>query len=306
MRMLLITLSLTAMLSCEHKSLCYEDHGGNLFVDFDWSESHTRSEALAEGMRLYFYPESGGEPIVNNLSADGQGVDIPVGSYYVVSFNNDTQSHLWRGAESLASLECYTREADIIENSSVASPSPPVDGESVRLAPETMWSVREYYLQVGEGSDTLILQPQVATSYVSFELVGVENTEYITMAYGALSGVAASHFVASGASSTESATIAMAASVDDSGAVVGECVHFGCLDVAGDGYLFTIYLYSSGGGFSASFDVSDEFAKAADPTDVHLVLESDLVITQSSDSADGGGFSPGVSDWESSSGSIVL
>lgn len=83
--------------SCEHKELCFlHPHTAQLQVEFDWSyapDAERNNEV--EGMCLWFYPvdEAGtqtGEPLRYDLSGmKGGTVEIPMGRYQVLYYNND-------------------------------------------------------------------------------------------------------------------------------------------------------------------------------------------------------------------------
>ena len=85
---------LTALLvftSCEHKELCYyHPHAAKVRVEFDWRDA---PQADPAGMCVYFYPiEGGGGYRFDFSNAIGGEVDLRVGKYLVLCYNNDTEA----------------------------------------------------------------------------------------------------------------------------------------------------------------------------------------------------------------------
>ena len=77
--------------SCEHKELCYyHPHAAKVKVVFDWRDA---PQADPDGMCVYFYPLEGGSGYrfdFNNTT--GGEVDLRVGKYLVLCYNNDTEA----------------------------------------------------------------------------------------------------------------------------------------------------------------------------------------------------------------------
>lgn len=109
---LLMVLSMI-FVSCEHKELCYSHpHSTKVSVVFDWSQMP--AAYTPGGMRVIFYPRSGGEEIVRDFVGKRGGcVEIPSGVYDVVCFNNDTQRVKYNGAGSFSSIAATTGVAQV-------------------------------------------------------------------------------------------------------------------------------------------------------------------------------------------------
>ena len=92
------------LFSCEHKELCFHHpHVVTVRVDFDWKNA---PQANPEGMCVFFYPEEGGAPIRFDFAGkDGGPVEIKVGRYRILCYNNDTESLLFRGMEGFDTHE---------------------------------------------------------------------------------------------------------------------------------------------------------------------------------------------------------
>lgn len=73
---------------CVHKEIEFIGETRLMQVRFDWSKA---PHANPEGMTLFFYPleEGGGRWRYDIAGSDGGPVDIPIGRYRVLTFNND-------------------------------------------------------------------------------------------------------------------------------------------------------------------------------------------------------------------------
>ena len=111
---LLMVLSMI-FVSCEHKELCYSHpHSTKVSVVFDWSQMP--AAYTPGGMRVIFYPRSGGEEIVRDFVGKRGGcVEIPSGVYDVVCFNNDTQRVKRQVSRRLATSRLSARPTICVE-----------------------------------------------------------------------------------------------------------------------------------------------------------------------------------------------
>ena len=102
------------LFSCEHKDLCYHHpHVAVVKLEFDWKNA---PQANPEGMCVFFYPEEGGEPVRFDFTGKTGGeIDIKVGRYKVLCYNNDTEAVQFRGMEDFNAHEGYTRNGNVFE-----------------------------------------------------------------------------------------------------------------------------------------------------------------------------------------------
>lgn len=124
---LLMVLSMI-FVSCEHKELCYSHpHSAKVSVEFEWSQMPAAYSP--GGMRVIFYPRSGGEEIVRDFVGKRGGcVEIPSGVYDVVCFNNDTQRVKYNGAGSFSSIAATTSATHIGDVKAFVRPTICVEG----------------------------------------------------------------------------------------------------------------------------------------------------------------------------------
>ena len=206
--------------ACEHKELCYlHPHTAQLLVEFDWSYApDAERDNEVEGMCLWFYPvdEEGtqtGEPLRYDLAGmKGGTVEIPVGRYQVLYYNNDYEVVQFRNVGDFWQKECYTREGNLFEPiyGNTANYAPRAEGteeERVVITPEMMWGdhamnldIRDrglsyWFVRDGETERTTIerdehrltLMPHEQICYYTYEIRNVENLGGITQMCASLS-----------------------------------------------------------------------------------------------------------------------
>ncbi len=288
-------LGLLLLAGCAHKDLCYFNaNRSQVEVIFEW-DSLPQDPPL--GMRLFFYPQSGAEPYIENLNgAKGGYVDVPVGNYTVVCVNNDTETILWRGENALNTLEAYTRTTELVENMPGVT-TPKQGEEEMVLAPEPIWSdtLQNVVVQREAEDQLFVLYPTVATKRITYEVNRVSGSENITLIRATLSGLSGSLLLADREIAQTGATLPFSGSVDtdNSSRIVGE---FHCF-----GYLpnlmqeFTLYCWSAEGNIKSSYDVTDQMVNSVDTTHIHLIIDGNLTIPSGGN--DGSGFEPNVNEW---------
>ena len=206
--------------ACEHKELCYlHPHTAQLLVEFDWSYApDAERDNAVEGMCLWFYPvdEEGtqtGEPLRYDLAGmKGGTVEIPVGRYQILYYNNDYEVVQFRNVGDFWQKECYTREGNLFEPiyGNTANYAPRAEGteeERVVITPEMMWGdhamnldIRDrglsyWFVRDGETERTTIerdehrltLMPHEQICYYTYEIRNVENLGGITQMCASLS-----------------------------------------------------------------------------------------------------------------------
>ena len=112
----LITLFLLSSCKMDMTELCDDHtHTTNMQVTFDWQLS---PEATAKGMAVYFYnlDKPGNDPIRYDFAGmEGGTLKLTPGTWQAIAFNNDTETILLRGTESIHTMEAYTRQSSIEE-----------------------------------------------------------------------------------------------------------------------------------------------------------------------------------------------
>lgn len=94
---MLCTLAILIFSSCEHKELCYDHpHMATVWVEFDWMDD---PDANPEGMCVYFYPMDGKGSMrrFDFKGMMGGHIELAMGKYRVLCYNNDTEAVLFGG-----------------------------------------------------------------------------------------------------------------------------------------------------------------------------------------------------------------
>lgn len=304
--------------SCEHKELCFlHPHTAQLQVEFDWNyapDAERNNEV--EGMCLWFYPvdEAGtqtGEPLRYDLSGmKGGTVEIPMGRYQVLYYNNDYEVVQFRNVGDFWQKECYTREGNLFEPvyGNTANYAPRAEGteeERVVLTPEMMWGdhamnvdIRDrglsyWFVRDGETERTTIerdehrltLMPHEQVCYYTYEIRHVENLGGITQMCASLSGMSGAVFCAAEQVRREQVTLPFEASAGDATTIEGEFHTFGHYDADTDvaraggdteetPHKLVLYVWlKDGSKYYYTFDVTDQVDNAPEKRRVHIVID---------------------------------
>lgn len=191
--------------SCQYKELYYEqDDWADVTVAFDWQHAPDMEPG---GMTVLFYREGMGTPERYDFAGrQGGKARLQSGTWQAVAYNYDTETILYRGMESLATLEAYTRYSSIEEGTQLTRAGMPravgTEEEPVILEPDPLCAAAgsAFQLVMGQGENVTIA-PQMRTEEVVITIHDVPNLQYCTGFGGALSGLAPSVFVESGIAS---------------------------------------------------------------------------------------------------------
>ncbi len=238
--LLLLTVMLIGVTSCEHKDLCYDhrDHAHryhiNVIADYrldweeccggiDWEESWPEGYLDYDGLRPT-YPSglrvvaynTQGDYNIHNIKPQGGVVSLYEGVNDLLFYNNDTEyiifSRTGNGATTRATTRTRTRAT--YEPSVYAK-----EGEPTLSPPDMLFAnyYENYYAEkVVEPTDVEVeLQPLVFTYKIRYEFKS--GLEYVAMARGALSGMASSVLLNTGETSDDSATLLFDCEVTDYG-----------------------------------------------------------------------------------------
>ena len=200
----------------ELRDLCYDhSHISNLQVGFDWQEV---PEMHPKGMTVLFYDtkQDYQEPERYDFAGtEGGTARLLTGSYRALAYNYDTETILYRGSESLSTLEAYTRNSSVEEGTQLApftrGQSMPravgTENEQVILEPDELCGAVSdgFALNIDETAQVLI-KPEFRTKEVVITITNVPNLQYTSQFGGALSGLAPSINMATGHLGEGSAT----------------------------------------------------------------------------------------------------
>lgn len=296
-------------ISCDHKPLTYSNLAA-LSVNFDWSKA---PDAVTTGMTVLFFSNDNPsqEPIrYDFIGMNGGSVQLPYGHYQAITYNYDTESILYRGLWSLNALEAYTRESSLEEGTQMGhsrSQMPhaaAADDEPVILEPDPLWGAVSQNVTVDDDGQTVVMQPEQRVRNITITIHNVPNLQYTGQFGGALSGLSASVWMASGITSDECATQAFPVTVIDATTLQMQLRVFGHCPHRSDGivnnHLLTIYaILADGSKWYYTQDITDQMhdAEASSSDDTHIYIELDE-LPLPKPIVNGSGFQPTMDGWQ--------
>lgn len=237
-----ILLLLVSLQSCQHKDLCYDhsDHAHKYHINvvadyrFDWEENYGGPDWKSEwpsnympydhqdlmptkpdGIRIINHNDQGLTD-KHNVGPDGGVVTLFKGYNDVLFYNNDTEYIMFSNTDKVASTRATTRtrtRATYMGNEYANA------NEQTMTPPDMLFA--NYYegMHIEKLENPLdvpvTLQPLVFKYKVRYEFE--KGLEYVSIARGALSGMARSVLLSNGTTSEEAATILYDCEVVDYG-----------------------------------------------------------------------------------------
>ena len=310
--------------SCEHKELCYQHpHLKTVRVEFDWRDAPDASPA---GMCVYFYPLEGGNGQRFDFAGTAGGeVQLRVGRYVALCYNNDTEIVEFYNTDDFASHGATTREGNPLEPiyGNAANYAPRADGteeEPVRISPDMMWGCTASEVEVtdeglscsclpsgAEDADgetqrdeyVITLYPHELVCTYTYEVRNVSNLKHMVQMCGTISGMAGTLAFASEELGTESVTVPFESVSDGVSTVTGRFYTFGHHPDP-DPHRMVFYVVMDDGAKycykdTEKLDVTTQVHEAPDFRHVHIIIDG-LDLPQPIEN--GHGFDVDVDDWE--------
>ena len=317
-RLIYISLLVLLLSACNHKELCLQHpHTVRLKVEYDWQNA---PDASPKGMCVFFYPSEGGNYIRADFSGkEGGYVEIPVGKYNVITYNNDTEAVMFANVNDYAGHQAFTREGSVL-GPALGSMAPPdlklagVEQERVVITPDMLWGYSEEDVAVVEMTtdgeeNKLILFPEDLVCHYTYEIRNVNNLKHAVMMCASLSGMSGRLTFSNKELHPECVTIPFEAKIDrENSLITGEFYTFGH-HTDNNVHKMLLYVWMDDGQklyFGADdedFNLTYQVDTAPNPKRVHLVvdgLELPLPIE------DGNGFRPSVDDWTNVNEDIIM
>lgn len=325
MMFLLVAVMALPFVSCEHKDLCYHHpHTVKIKVNFEW---HFAPNADPTGMCLYFYPEDGGKGRRFDLSPTGGEIELTIGKYNVIAYNNDTDSIRYTSGDYYKH-KIYTRDCNIFEPigksvRSEAIPRPPeTQNEPVRLQPDIMWGCTARGIEITDDGTSYVHEvidsstkgpqfiidsaneyeftfyPEEIICTYTYEIHNLNNLKYTGEMSGIISSMSGEYYPATGALGTDYITVPFGAYRRMSDNVIyGRFYTFGQHPDYDDRHYLMLYIwYSDNYIYPFQWEVTKQVHDAPDQRHVHIVLDAtgmelpDPIIN-------GSGFIPSVDDF---------
>ena len=316
--------------SCEHKDLCfdhdphatksevrieaeyekewqYTHEGSTDWKNYPtWQESfgmeyNTLRPGMPDGLRVQVYNTDGSDDIIN-IAPEGDVVYMRPGEHSLLFYNNDTEYIVFDEMQSFASAKATTRSrtrSSYLGNSLMDTKS-----ENTVNQPDMLYGsyMESYVAERSIETDVIpvTMHPLVFTYLVRYEFS--HGVEYVSLARGALAGMAQAVWLNSGHTSDEAATVLYDCTVEDFGtqALVRS---FGIPDFPNEHYgtraerkygLNLEVRLKNGKIKSFDFDVTDQVA--AQPQGGVIVVKG-IEISDEEGTEGGSGFDVDVEDW---------
>lgn len=327
LNILTAVLLMAASTSCEHKDLCYNhpEHAHKYHIRvvadyrYDWEELYQGTDWQASwpadytpyddlrpgkpsGLRVV-NSNAEGNSNTHNIQPDGGTVTLYEGLNDILFYNNDTEyilfSRIGSGSGATTRATTRSRTRSTYMGSKYAN-----EGEETMTPPDALFAnYYEGYRAEKVVEPTVVevtLQPLVFTYKVRYEFA--EGLEYVSMARGALTGMARSVLMNTGETSEEAATLLYDCEKTDFGARAF-VNSFGVPAFPNDHYpsraegkhaLNLEVMLKNGNMLSFDFDVTDQVK--AQPHGGVIVVK-DIVVKAEEGTQASGGFDVSVSDW---------
>lgn len=317
---------LTALCSCNHKNLCYmEMQKTKIVVEYDWRDA---PEANPAGMCVFFYSMDNDNYYRFDFSnTKGGEIEIPVGKYLLITYNNDTELVRFSGTNHFGTHTAYTREGDILEplyGNGVTSTAKALNNERVCIVPDALWGCHVSEVDITAGgvsyiiypyddamraeprpagttdTQTITLYPHDMLCHYSYEVRNVDNIEYISKLSASLSGMVPKLKLADESLDNETITIPFGGKVDVANKkITGQFLTFGHTDNNTIAHKMTFFVIMTDGSKYRienydNLNVTSQVDNAPDRRHVHIIIDG-LKVPHTKD--DGGGWNPSVDDW---------
>lgn len=227
--------------ACEHKDLCsnHRDHAHryhiNVIADYrydweeyfgyqdwknSWPENYLPYDDLRpgdpSGLRVVNFNEAG-DYNLHNIGAHGGVVNLYEGKNNLLFYNNDTEYIVFSSFDNMATTRATTR----VRTRASYTGNTYADEDEPTLTPPDMLYANyfEGYIaeKVVDPADVYVtLQPLVFSYKIRYEFKA--GLQYVSMARGALSGMASSVLLVTGETSSDAATLLYDCEVTDFGA----------------------------------------------------------------------------------------
>ncbi len=304
---LLLYLFCIALLSaCSHKDLCeLHPHLKTVRVEFNWKNA---PDADPEGMCVFFYPVNGGYPLrYDFIGKEGGQIEIEVGEYNVLCYNNDTEAIIFRGVNAFPLHEGYTREGGIFEpiygNSSYYGPkAKDAEDERIMISPDMLWGCSGIGLTISDSENQLItFEPEEMVCTYTYEIRNVTNLKSVVQMCGTISGMASSLFIGTQELGEECITIPFEALSDGKETITGRFYTFGHSETNIRPHRMLFYFWLKNGekycyGTNGDkYDVTEQIHNAEDKRHVHIIVDG---LDLPSPITNGNGFNPSFDDWK--------
>jgi hypothetical protein len=332
-----IIFALLLFASCEHKDLClHHPHTTKIKVVFDWVDA---PNATPKGMCVYFYPINGGSGSRFDFSGkEGGYVDLKVGKYRAICYNNDTESVIFHNTNNYTKHGAYTREGNVLEplygNAAQYAPrASNTENERVVICPDMMWGYTIFEVEVKDDGVTYTCEPLYSNNHntetrstvsndehiivfyphelvctYTYEVRNIKNLKHVTQMSGTLSSMSGSLTFSNEELGRECITLPFESVSDGVNTVTGQFYTFGHHPDNSQEHRMVFYVVMDDGNKycfkdTENLNVTQQVHDAPDRRHVHLIIDG-LELPQPIEN--GHGFKPSVDDWDVIEKEIII
>lgn len=319
---LCLCLAAVCMCACHQKELVYPASTMvKVTIAFDWSEAPM---ADPEGMTVVFFPvgDEGRIWRYELKGRDGGTIEIPLGNYRMLTYNNDTKYIQYDGISGFDSYKAYTSAVSPAWPQSVTGDFPEIESYKSFRSPDMLYCGTAYDVSVGlcsvsyrshvSGTDPESIEikecgkhiikcyPSPRTSTYTCVFRNVVNIESMRRGYCLLTGLSPSELIAADIlSESEGAYIFSAQRYDTE--ISGSTIAFGnSLSPSVHQYLYLVAVLADGSVEAYCHDVSEQIVNSPDKRNVMIIIDGiefpDVHPVGPDDPATD--FEVGVDDWE--------
>lgn len=286
---------------CRNKELCPQcDQETGIEIKFDWSAVTT----VPGGMTVLFYNMQN-ELIYtfNNVAPSGEKVQINAGEYQVACYNNDSEYVQWYDIPNMDSLYVETRKTDLLKGSDKL----PV--EDMVECPDFVCGdvlLKKEILADDPNLQIVLLKPMPLFCMYSYSISSIQNAEYITKTTATLSGLSQRYYLSNPDHQNGIITMPFKDNslIDQQQTAIGSMYNFGDCHMQNRPNYLTLYIWSKGGNFRAVFDVTKQVQNAPNPKNVHIVIDTKIVVPPPISGDDG--LDPSVDEWKDFYYDVIL
>lgn len=280
-------------------------------------------------LRVVLYDAASGkvaaERYLRNRGTDARGdyfdgyIVAPQGSYRLLAYNFGTESTLIRNDHLYHGAEAYTNEISDALRSRLSGRAS-LEEERIVYVPDHLLADRNESLTTAYTMDVDTLLNASGDHFTAGSLVlsyylqvRVRGIEWISSAVGLLTGMAGSALLHSGAINEENPVTLYfemqrgTTSATDEAVLYTTFHTFGKLpDRSNELYLTFDVRTTDGRALTVTLDITDKFSEPDAVEHQWLLLDEVLTIPELPEGSDGGGFVPGVDDWEDIETDIII
>jgi len=276
-------------------------------------------------MRVLFYKSDGtaieSDTYISSVSEDAYGrpviegdVSVLPGDYKLLVYNFDTESTQIRDDRDYTSIEAYTNVVNSAITKRFASKSDDDEiSNSIYYEPDHLMVAREEATSIPYHEGTYTLYETAYTVVQTYYLqIKVHNIQYVSSAQAILSGLSSGNLIGNDTQVVDPEAIVyftLQKSTDGGDDVIA-CIFntFGKIEEVNNQLAVTFNVYTSYGTTKQlTIDITDVFHTPEAIEKHWLLIEDTIDIPEPQNTnSNSGGWSPGVSEWETENHDISI